>query len=66
MNFHSGIKFSHQNEKENCTKNRRMQVQYAKKRKLEEMIRVHVEAVRSTKNAAVDNICQQVLLHLEF
>ena len=66
MNYRSGITSLHRNARENCIKNRKIREQSAKKRKLEEMIHVHVEAGKSIKNAAVNSPWHQDSLHLEF
>ena len=39
----------------NFTKNKKLLVQFVKKRKSEEMIHVHVEVVKSIKNAVVNS-----------
>ena len=54
MNYHNGRRFLQKKREKNCTKNKKNQVQFVKKRKWEETIHVHVEVVRSIKNAVVD------------
>ena len=66
MNYRSGITSLHRNARENCIKNRKIQEQSAKKRKLEEMILVHAEAGKNIKNVAVNSLWHQDSLHLEF